>query len=134
MSWGLTAGNSSTYRDISLTCDDMGSETYTTVNQEALEPPYTFFYKSLKLARITWDDPTIETDVDPALALGSLDFDLQIFYCSRRRDGVEWHVNNGGYTSKGGSTSASPEAFPFRAPRLIEMYMSVYQTGEENVW
>lgn len=108
--------------------------TYTTVNQEAFEAPHAFLYKSFKLTSVARDDATIEANVNPAFVLSSFDLDFQVLDCGSRRDGVQWHVNNGGNSTECGSTSACPETLPFCPTRFVKMYMCIDQTGKKDVW
>lgn len=111
----------------------LGHMTYATIDQETLEPSDTFFHKTLEFASVAGDHSTIKADINPALAIGGFDLDVQILNCSRGRNGIERHVNDGCHTTKSSSASTGPEAFPFRSTGLIEMHMSVHQTGEKDV-
>lgn len=105
------------------------SFTYTTVNQETLEAADTLLDKSLELARIAGDDTAIETDINPALALGSLDLLLQAVHGGGGRDGIERHINDSSHTAKGSGLGACVEALPFRAARLVQVNVRINQAG-----
>lgn len=129
ISSGVTAGNSSTYLIVNILLNYKVRKkdlvTYTTVNEESLEAPYTLLDESLELASITRDDAAIETDIHPALALSSLDLFVQSTDSSGRWDGIEWHINDCSDTTKGSGLSAGIEAFPFGTARLVQMNVGI---------
>jgi len=59
---------------------------------------------------------------------------MKVLDGSSRRDSIQRHVNDSSDTAKGSSPGTSPEAFPFCPAWLIEMYMGINQSGEENMW
>ena len=107
--------------------------TYTTVTQETLEASHTSVYQALKILVISWNDTAIEADINPALALGSIDFNVEVLDSGGRWDSVQRHVDDSSDTSKSSSFGTGPKALPFCAPRFVEMYVSIYQTRKQNV-
>lgn len=107
--------------------------TYTTINQKTLEATDTLVDQALELARVTGNDAAIEADINPALALGSLDLFMQAGHSGCGRDSIQRHVNYSSDTAKGGSLGAGVEAFPLGAAGLIQMNVSIDQTGQEHI-
>jgi hypothetical protein len=133
MSRDDTAGNSSTCHIVRVTWLPECEFTYTTVAQEALETTDALLHQSLKITRVAWNNAAIEANVDPTLTLGSFDLNLEVLYGSRRRDGIQWHVDHSGHSTKGSGSSTSPEAFPFCPARLIEVNMRVDKSRKDDV-
>ena len=133
MSKEETAGNSSTWEMVSNWTIGQGKEIYTTVTQEALEASHTCVDETLKVLVVAWNDTTIETDIDPALALRGGHLDVEVLNSSRWWNGVQRHIDDRSNTTKGSSPGASPEALPFCPPGLVEMYMCVDKTRKEDV-
>jgi hypothetical protein len=111
---------------------DTGS-TYTRLDQETLETSNTSLDERKQLIGVTRDDTTVETNIDPALSLTGAKLLLEAMEGSGRRNGVKWHVNHGGNTTTGSSTGTSPEALPLGSTRLVQVNMSIDETGHEDL-
>jgi hypothetical protein len=111
----------------------LGIETYTTVNQEALEATDTLLNKSLELFGIAGDNTTIEANIHPTFTLSSLNLLLQTVHSSGGWDSIERHINHSSDTAKGSSLGAGVEALPFGTARLVQVNMSIDQTGQQHM-
>jgi hypothetical protein len=107
--------------------------TYTRLDQETLETSNTSLDERKQLIGIARDDTTVETNIDPALSLTGAKLLLEAMEGSGRRNGVKRHVNDGGNTTTGSSTGTSPEALPLGSTRLVQVNMSIDETGHENL-
>jgi hypothetical protein len=105
--------------------------TDSTITQETFEAANSLFDQGFELASVTWNDTTIEANVNPAFTLGRFNLDLEVFYSSSGRYGIQWHVNDGSDTAKGSSPSTSPKAFPFCSAGFVKMDVSIYETRKE---
>ena len=110
-----------------------GGHTYTTVTQETLEATDTRINQALEVLVVPWNDATVEPNINPALSLGSVHLDVEVFHSSGRRDSVKRHVDHCSDTTKRSGTGAGPEALPFCSPRLVEVDVSVNQARKQNV-
>lgn len=107
--------------------------TYTTINQETLEATNTGVNQTLEIGIISGNDTAIEANIHPALTRGSLDLLVQVGHSGSGRDGIQRHVNHGGDTTKGSSLGAGVEALPLGTARLVQVNVSIDQTGQQYI-
>jgi hypothetical protein len=107
--------------------------TYTRLDQETLESSNTSLDERKQLIGIARDDTTVETDINPTLALTRSKLLLEAVEGSGRRNGVQRHVNHSGDTTTGSSTGTSPEALPLSSTRLVQVNVSIDQTRNEKL-
>ena len=81
--------------------------------------------QAFELVYVPGDDTTVESHIDPALALSSIDLLMQIRNGSSWWYSVQRHVDDCCDPTKGRSLGAGVEAFPFCSTRLIEMDMGI---------
>src|SRR5271156_5114863 len=96
-----------------------------TVDEKAFEAPNTLPHQSLELPCIAWNYASVKADVNPTLALCSVDLLLESGYSSRGRNGIQWHVHHRRHSTKSRSLCASIEALPFCSSWLIEVDVSI---------
>ena len=103
------------------------------VDQEAFEAAYACSDEGFELVDVAGDDAAVEADVYPALILCCINLFFEAVKSSCGRDGIEGHVDHRCDASRCGSLCAGVEAFPFCATWLIEVDMSVNESGEQDV-
>lgn len=89
--------------------------------------------EGLQFASVAGDDAAIEADIDPTLALGSIQLLPETCHGGGGRDSVQRHVNDGGDTTKGSSLGACIEALPFGAAGLVQVNMGINQAGKQDI-
>jgi hypothetical protein len=62
--------------------------TYSTVAQETFEASDTSLDQTLQLLVVARNDTSVKANIDPALAFGGLDLDVEVLHSSCRRDSV----------------------------------------------
>jgi hypothetical protein len=105
----------------------------TRLDQESLESSNTSLDEREELIGIARDDTTVETNINPALALACPKLLFKAVKGGGGRNGVERHVNHSRYTTAGSSTGTSPEALPLSSTRLVQVDMSIDQTRNEKL-
>src|SRR6478736_2912011 len=132
MSLEDTAGNSSTY-ECQLATQLTKQETYTRLAQESFKSSNTSFNKRSQLISITRNNTSIKSNINPALSPARPQLLLTPTKSGRRRNSIQRHINNGSDTTASSSTGTSPEALPLRTTRLVQVNMSVDETGQEKL-
>jgi hypothetical protein len=112
---------------------DGGELVNTRLDQETLESSNTSLDEREELIGIARDDTTVETDINPTLALTRSKLLLEAVKGSGGRNGVQRHVNHSGDTTTGSSTGTSPEALPLSSTRLVQVNVSIDQTRNEKL-
>jgi hypothetical protein len=102
--------------------------TYSTVAQETFEASDTSLDQTLQLLVVARNDTSVEANIDPALAFGGFDLDVEVLYSCCRRDSVQRHVDHCGNATKRSSAGSSPESLPLSPTRLVEVNMCIHQT------
>lgn len=119
--------------NVSLRFDFTKKETYTRFDQESLKSSNASFDKGSQLSSVTRNNATIEPNINPALSPTRPQLLLKPMKSGSRRNGIQRHVNNSSDTAASSSTGTSPEALPLGTTRLVQVNMSIDETGQEKL-
>ncbi|KAH3659885.1 hypothetical protein OGATHE_005930 [Ogataea polymorpha] len=84
------------------------------------------------MVKIGRNQPAPESGINPALAFGSLQLEIEIFDGCCRGNGIKRHVHDGGHTSAGSSLCSGCKAFPLSPAGFVQMDMCIYKTWHDD--
>ena len=101
-------------------------------NQKTFESEHAPRDERLDLVCVSRYDATPNAHIHPALILSRFQFRVQAPRCGCRRNAVQRHIDQRSDTAGGGRSRAKSEAFPVRAPGIIEMDVRIDKTRKHD--
>src|SRR6266496_4173003 len=105
---------------------------YTGGHKETFETDHAGVVQRGQFTCVPWHNTTPESAVDVAIDMCRFQLRCESLQRSRRRDGIERHINERGYATRSSRERCCSESFPVSAPGLIDMNMGIYQAGHNN--
>ena len=111
---------------------DHGETVDAGMDQKTFEPRHACGCESFNVALIIVNNSAPSRPIDAAFAACSRTLGLQSGNSSRRRQAVQRHIHQQRVTARSRCSCRGFEAFPFRAPRIVDVHVRIDQPGKNG--
>src|SRR6185503_14296819 len=94
-------------------------------HKKTLEPNHTCFKHPRELRRITRNDTAPKSNINKTITARRGQFSFEVDKCGRRRNRIQWHVDERRDTACGRGSRRTAKAFPLSSSGCIDMHMCI---------